>query len=232
MKKQLAQLVFAALTVVAALGSAGAALAQVAGGTTTIDTHVSESTRIPMRWSVKKSLLGKAIYNDLGKKVGSVDDLIIAPDKDVSYVIVGAGGFVGFGRHTVAIPVTQIQNKAGKLVMAGVTEDMIEAMPEYVYADTPAPNNARREDFIAAADQDIAKGRTMLANLEKKAAGAATDAKAKLELQITGLLMDVKLAESKLDELKQATPAHWRTFEADVSTATARLRKSIEIAEH
>ena len=32
--------------------------------------------RIAMDWSVQKTLLGKASYNDAGQKVGKVDDLI------------------------------------------------------------------------------------------------------------------------------------------------------------
>jgi len=36
-------------------------------------------------------------------------DLIIAPDTSVSFVVVGAGGFVGLGKHDVAIPVNQLK---------------------------------------------------------------------------------------------------------------------------
>jgi hypothetical protein len=71
------------------------AYAQVAGGTTTVGVSVIESTQLAAGWSVKKTLMGKTIYNDAGKKVGKVDDLIISPDKKLTYVIVGAGGFIG-----------------------------------------------------------------------------------------------------------------------------------------
>ncbi|MBZ8143272.1 photosystem reaction center protein H, partial [Rubrivivax gelatinosus] len=71
----------ATLTAFAALGSAAPATAQVAGGSTTVETSVTESTRLAMGWSVKKTLLGKSIYNDAGQKVGEVEDLIIAPDR-------------------------------------------------------------------------------------------------------------------------------------------------------
>lgn len=56
--------------------------------------------------------------------VGKVQDLIISPDANVSYVIVSAGGFVGIGRHDVAIPVTQIQGPSGKLVMTGAVASL------------------------------------------------------------------------------------------------------------
>jgi len=226
MKNQLSKLTLAALALAGALCSAGPALAQVAGGTTTVDTSVTESTRIAMGWSVKKTLMGKTIYNDAGKKVGKVEDLIIAPDKNVSYVIVGAGGFVGIGRHDVAIPVTQIQDQAGKLVMPGATQDMIKAMPEFTYAT----DTGQRDRFVAAADKDIARGKVRVAELEKKAGSAAADAKAKIDIQVTALQLDLKSAEAKLTEMKQATAVRWKEFEVGVSAATARLRKTIDTA--
>jgi sporulation protein YlmC with PRC-barrel domain len=221
-----ANLTFATLTAVGALCIAGSATAQVAGGTTTVDTSVTESTKLAMGWSVKKTLMGKTIYNEAGEKVGKVEDLIISPDKNLTYVIVGAGGFIGIGRHDVAIPVTQIQDKAGKLVMAGATKDMVKAMPKFTYTT----DTSRRDAFVTAADKDIAKGKDAVASLEKKAGMAAADAKAKMDLDLAALRLDLKSAETKLAEMKQATVARWTEFEASVSAATARLRKSTEKA--
>ena len=168
-------------------------MAQVAGGSTTVGVAVVESTKV----AVKKSLIGKAIYNDAGHKVGKVKDLIISPDKDVSYVIAGAGGFIGINRHDVAIPVKQIQEKAGKLVMSDATKDSIKAMPEFVYAN----DTTQRDQFVAAAEKDIAKGKEKLADLENKAGAAASEAKAKIDLQIAALKGDVKSVEAKLTEM-------------------------------
>ena len=226
MKKTLSTVALATLALTGGLGCMTVASAQVAGGTTTANVSVTESTQVAMGWSVKKTLMGKTIYNDAGKKVGKVEDLIISPDKNVSYVIVGAGGFVGIGRHDVAIPVTQIQDKAGRLVMAGATSDSVKAMPEFTYSN----DTATRDRFIAAADKDIAQGKVKVADLEKKAGAAATEAKTKLDAQITTLRGDVTSAETKLTELKQATAVRWKEFEAGVSAATARLRKSIDTA--
>lgn len=226
MKNHLSRFALAMLAATATLCATPIASAQVAGGSTTIEASITESTQIAMGWSVKKSLLGKTIYNDAGQKVGKVEDLIISPDTNVSYVIVGAGGFIGIGRHDVAIPVSRIQDQAGKLVMAGATKETIKALPEFTYAN----DTARRDQFVAAADKDIAKGKAKVADLEKKAGTAATEAKAKIDLQISALQVDVKSAEAKLDEMKHATATRWKEFEASVSAATARLRKSIDTA--
>ena len=226
MNKRLSTLAMAVLAVVGALGTVGPVSAQVAGGTTTVEASITESTRLAMGWSVKKTLMGKTIYNDAGVKVGKVEDLIISPDKNVSYVIVGAGGFVGIGRHDVAVPVAQIQDKAGKLVMAGATKESIKAMPGFTYAT----DTGKRDAFVAAASKDIADGKAAVASLERKAGAAVAGAKTQIDADITALQSDVKSAEAKLSEMNQANSVRWREFEADVSAATARLRKSTEKA--
>jgi len=76
----------------------GPAIAQVAGATSIADVSVVESTQVALGWSVKNTLLGKTIYNEAGKKVGKVQDIIIAPDKSVSYIIVQAGWQTGAAR--------------------------------------------------------------------------------------------------------------------------------------
>ena len=214
----LSTLPMATLALSGALCGAAPASAQIAGGTTTVDATITESTHIAAGWSVKKTLMGKTVYNDAGQKVGNVDDLIISPDRNVSYIIVGAGGFVGIGRHDVAIPVIQIKDQAGKLVMTGATKDTVKSMPEFTYAiDT-----TQRDQFMAAAEKDIATGKATVADLEKKAGTAETQAKAKIDVHVTGLRGDVKSAEAKLTEMKQAAAARWKEFEACVSAATAR----------
>ncbi len=114
-------------------GSAGRLGAQVAGSTT-LGVSVEELKAVAIGWSAKKKILGKAVYNDKNEKIGSVDDLIITPDKSVSYAIIGAGGFLGMGKHDVAIPVGQFKEDKGKIVLAGATKDALKAMPKFVYA--------------------------------------------------------------------------------------------------
>jgi sporulation protein YlmC with PRC-barrel domain len=217
------------LTLAAAFGTFGfaptQALAQIAGATTTVGVSVVESTEVAAGWSVKKTLLGKAIYNDAGQKVGKVEDLIISPDKNVSYLIVGAGGFIGIGRHDVAVPVAQVKDQGGRLVMAGATKEALEALPAFDYAN----DSAQRDRFVAKAEQDIAKGKTKLAELETATKSAAADAKVKLDKQGVVLKADIASAETKLGELKTATAKRWREFEGSVAAATARVRKASDV---
>jgi sporulation protein YlmC with PRC-barrel domain len=105
--------------------------AQVAGSTTQATVNVTE---VAAGWSIKKKFLGKTVYNEDKKKVGKIEDVIIAPDGRASYVIIGAGGFVGVGRHDVAIPAGDLTEQDDKLVLPGATKEAIKAMPKFAYA--------------------------------------------------------------------------------------------------
>ena len=179
--------------------------AQIAGRTTSTNLTVSESTQIASGWSVKKTLLGKTVYDDVGQKIGTVQDLIVSPDKSVFDVIVGAGGFGAWG---------------------GTTKDMLKSLPGFDYAN----HTTERSQFVAAAERDIAKGKTKVADFEKKTDAMLTDVKGKMDQQLTALRVDVKAAETRLTEMKQAASNRWKDFEAAVSAATARLRKAVDVA--
>jgi sporulation protein YlmC with PRC-barrel domain len=125
-----AALALTGLIVAWAPGKVGSQVA----GSTTVGVSVEELKMVAVGWSAKKKILGKAVYNDKNEKIGTVDDLIITPDKSVSYAIIGAGGFLGMGKHDVAIPVNQFKEDKGRIVLAGATKDALKAMPKFEYA--------------------------------------------------------------------------------------------------
>jgi hypothetical protein len=127
-----------------------AALAQIAipaqaqvAGTQPIGIDVQTTTAILDGWSVKKSILNKPVFNEKGERVGVIHDIIVAPDKSVSFAIVAANQFVGVSHHDVAIPIEQLDiSEGGRLVLAGATKAAIKALPEFEYAKmaaTPKP---------------------------------------------------------------------------------------------
>jgi len=109
------------------------ATAQIAGSTT-LGVTVEELKAVALGWSAKRQILGKTVYNDKNARVGRIDDIIITPERSVSFVIVGAGGFVGLARHDVAVPVGQLQEKDGKYILPGATKEAIKALPKFEYA--------------------------------------------------------------------------------------------------
>jgi sporulation protein YlmC with PRC-barrel domain len=107
--------------------------AQVAGSTL-IGVTVTEMRDVANGWSTKRQILGQHVFNDKDERVGSIEDIIIAPDKAVSYAIINAGGFVGLTKHDVAIPVSQLKLVDKKLVLAGATKEALKASPPFEYA--------------------------------------------------------------------------------------------------
>ena len=130
--------VMAVMICLAVVGMMGNALAQqqtpVAGTTTTVvGVSADELVTVVKGWSAKKQVMGKDVYNDKNEKVGVVEDLIIAPDKAVSYAIIGAGGFLGMGKHDVAIRMNQFKLVEGKFTLPGATKEAVKAMPAFQY---------------------------------------------------------------------------------------------------
>jgi hypothetical protein len=115
-----------------ALMMPGVVGAQVAGSTV-VGIAAAELREVTMGWSAKKQVLGQPVYNEKNEKIGTIDDIIVSPTKSVSYAIVGVGGFLGVGKHDVAIPVSQFTETEGNLVLAGGSRDAIKAMPPFEY---------------------------------------------------------------------------------------------------
>ena len=112
--------------------AAGAAdsVAQTAG----VSVSTVELRDIAAGWSAKKQILGKGVYNDAGDKVGEINDLIVTPNKALSYAIVGVGGFLGVGEHEIAVPVGKFKQEKDKIVLHGATKEALKAAPKFEYA--------------------------------------------------------------------------------------------------
>ena len=63
-----------------ALAAPAISHAQVAG-TTLLGVSVEEMRNVALGWSVKRTILGQPVYNDNNERVGSIDDIIIAPER-------------------------------------------------------------------------------------------------------------------------------------------------------
>jgi sporulation protein YlmC with PRC-barrel domain len=117
--------------------TAQGATAQVVGKQP-IGITVMEADAVLSGWSVKRSILRKPVFNQDAQKIGTVYDIVVAPDKSVSFAIIDAQEFIGIPRHDVAVPVDQLDFVDGKLVLPGATRDALKAMPAFQYAKLPA----------------------------------------------------------------------------------------------
>lgn len=114
------------------VATAGNAVAQVAGKVN-LGTSVEMTQAIALGHRASK-LIGAPVYNEQDERVGSIDDLIVSPDRSISYAVVSVGGFLGIGKRLVAIPVEQLRDEKGKLILPGATKEALKALPEFQYA--------------------------------------------------------------------------------------------------
>ncbi|HET9113714.1 MAG TPA: PRC-barrel domain-containing protein [Burkholderiales bacterium] len=108
--------------------------ADAVAGTETIGISIEESKVAALGWSAEKRILHKAVYNDDNKKIGVIDDMIVSPERSISYAVIGVGGFLGMDRHNVLIPFSHLRTKGNKLVLPGATKAALKALPEFKYA--------------------------------------------------------------------------------------------------
>ena len=113
---------------------AGAVLAQTTPVVGTIGVTSEEVQFLAKGWSIKKDILGQDVFNETGEKVGTVEDIIVTPEKGMSYAIVGAGGFLGMARHDVGVPVKQFKITDKHILLPGATKEAVKAMPSFKYA--------------------------------------------------------------------------------------------------
>ena len=110
------------------------ARAQVAGSTL-LGVSVAELRDVTLGWSAKRQILGHAVYNDSNERIGSIDDVIVASDKTVTYAIINAGGFLAVAKHDVAVPVSKLTLVDDRLVLPGATKEALKASPRFEYAN-------------------------------------------------------------------------------------------------
>ena len=70
------------------------------------------------------------LYNTQGNELGDVERVVQGPDGK-QYVVIGAGGFLGMGEKHVAIPVERVALRGDRLIIQGLTEDQIRALPSF-----------------------------------------------------------------------------------------------------
>jgi hypothetical protein len=109
------------------------AAAPVAGNIPLGGTTI-EADAVLRGWSAKKSILGKSVKNDANETLGNIEDVIVAPKDFVSFVVIGAGGFLGMAQRKVAIPMHNLQLRNNQWVLPGATKDALKQLPPFVYA--------------------------------------------------------------------------------------------------
>ena len=106
--------------------------APVAGGVP-LGISVEETALVLKGWRASK-LIGATVYNDQNQRIGKIEDMIVSPDGKISAAVIDVGGFLGIGKHRVAIPPEQFTDiSAKKLVLPNATKEALKSLPEFQY---------------------------------------------------------------------------------------------------
>ncbi len=87
------------------------------------------------QYLAKDELIGAKIYDDAGKIIGDIEDVILSDYNVVKGVIPGTGGFLGIAEKKIGITLSALKHKQinGKTVVSipGMTSKVLEATPAF-----------------------------------------------------------------------------------------------------
>jgi uncharacterized protein DUF937/PRC-barrel domain protein len=142
--------------VIAALRGKVDALARTPGSLAQLRTGPTAEkiiylARTPSGGVLVSTYFDRGMHNRTGEKLGSISDLIVAPDGTIAAALVGVGGILGIGEKEVAVPFASIEvqrNGNDVRFVIDTTKEALKAAPSYEDTAarvhlTPAPSNNR-----------------------------------------------------------------------------------------
>ena len=126
----------ATLSVAIALGATAPEAQDTAPvvGETVLGVEVNIATVASTGYSANK-LIGATVHNDKAQSIGTVHDLIVGAEGEVSLAIVEVGGFLGLGSKWVAVPADLFEpGPTDDVILSGASKDALTAMPPFRYA--------------------------------------------------------------------------------------------------
>jgi sporulation protein YlmC with PRC-barrel domain len=101
----------------------------VAAGTTS-STSSFETSDDQIRAS---KLIGSSVYNDQHQTVGSIDELLMDQNHNVTSAVLSVGGFLGVGSKLVKVPYKNLHIANNTVVMPGASKNELQKMPSYEF---------------------------------------------------------------------------------------------------
>ncbi|WP_028225713.1 PRC-barrel domain-containing protein [Paraburkholderia ferrariae] len=120
----------AAMLLASGMGATG--LAQAQGSPQSISVQRVTTAQSGTGYRASK-LTGADVYDTSGSKIGTVDDIVLVTPDQGAFAIVSVGGFLGMGKHLIAVPFSELQISSKQIVLQA-DKDAIKAMPEFKYA--------------------------------------------------------------------------------------------------
>jgi hypothetical protein len=125
--------------VIAALRGKVDALARTPGSLAQLRTGPTAEkiiylARTPSGGVLVSTYFDRGMHNRTGEKLGSISDLIVAPDGTIAAALVGVGGILGIGEKEVAVPFASIEvqrNGNDVRFVIDTTKEALKAAPSY-----------------------------------------------------------------------------------------------------
>jgi hypothetical protein len=132
-----------------ALARTPGSLAQLRTGPTA--EKIIYLARTPSGGVLVSTYFDRGMHTRTGEKLGSISDLIVAPDGTIAAALVGVGGFLGIGEKEVAVPFSSIEvqrNGNDVRFVIDTTKEALKAAPSFEETAarvrlSPAPSNNR-----------------------------------------------------------------------------------------
>jgi PRC-barrel domain len=161
-----------------------------------VPADVFVTTQGADQYLARDLILFAKVENADGQIIGDVEDLILNADNQVVGVVMGTGGFAGFGEKRVGVNLSalQIKNENGKVTVSlpQATKEVLEALPAF----------ERKQPPKSLLDRAIERAKELTA----KSSVTATDAYEKAKVQAAPALEKAKEnAEKAYEDVKEAT---------------------------
>jgi sporulation protein YlmC with PRC-barrel domain/ElaB/YqjD/DUF883 family membrane-anchored ribosome-binding protein len=216
---------FAATAAAIALWSVAAAADPVA-----IPANIFLPTQGGGQYLAKDLLLGGKVYNSEGKIIGDIEDLILNSNNQIEGVVMGTGGFAGFGEKRVAVVLSalQIKNEDGKITISlpQATKEVLDALEPF---QRTSPQKSLLDRAIEKAHELTDKGSVTAKDAYDKAKVEAGPALEKAKEQAKETYEQVKKdAGPALEKAKEQAK---ETYEEIKKEAGPALEKAKEQAK-
>lgn len=200
------------------------AFSEVAGGQGGLaaGTHIAPAT-------LASAMIGASVRDGAGQKIGTVDDLVIAPDRRIEQLVLSVGGFLGLGEKLVALPVAGLRAQADGLILAGASRQSLEASPAFDKASvasavpaapaTSSDMDRLRADYQAKMDE---WGRR-IGEYRDKAVDGADQTKEKMRRSLDSAW---EKARAQWSEFKDATAETYDAAKTKLDRAIQDLDRS------
>jgi hypothetical protein len=187
-----------------------------------VPADVFLATQGENQYLARDLVLFAKVQNADGQIIGDVEDLILNTDNQVEGVVMGTGGFAGFGEKRVAVSLSalQIKNEDGTVtvVLPQATQEVLDALPPF---KRTTPPKSLLDRAIERAKELTAKSSVTAKDAYERAKEEAGPALEKAKESAEKAYEDVKEATAPaIDKAKKAAKGAYEGAREALETET------------